>query len=399
MRWYTCIPVDYSGNAGFFTRDSGLLTRGFQAIGIESQAIMLGQAKSDDEADLIRANFENLSSPEWWKSHHIDGVVLYSWALPQYNPIAKAIHDAGIFLILNQDSAGILFPLVGFKGGLHTRKTCYQIDKGAILGMCYLICWCLYRCTIGFLKLEFLRAIHLSYGSLIAAVTPMAVERYRKYLKLMRCPQISPRVVLIPHPVADYFLYSQHVKKEKRVIAVGRWDDLSQKRSQLMCRVIEILCTNEASIEFDIVGNKTTELIQWHSRMPIRQQARIHLHGFVANHRLVEMYQRSQVLLSTSAHESFHIPAAEALCCGCTVVSPKLDSLPNFEWFTSLGHGRLSESENDRSIAKSLADELEAWDRGMRDPNEISNYWSKLLHANQVARTIISLAAHPSYAP
>ena len=57
MRWFTCTPVEFGGGADFFARDSGLLCRGFQALGIDSRAVMPGPAKVLDEPDLIRTDY------------------------------------------------------------------------------------------------------------------------------------------------------------------------------------------------------------------------------------------------------------------------------------------------------------------------------------------------------
>ena len=60
-------------------------------------AVMPGVRQPDDEADLIRTEYANLESAEWWRAHKLDGVVLYAWGRPRYRFIAKAIHEAGIF--------------------------------------------------------------------------------------------------------------------------------------------------------------------------------------------------------------------------------------------------------------------------------------------------------------
>ena len=55
----------------FFARDSGLLRRGFQALGIESRAVMPGARQMLDEADLIRTDFNNLE--EYRDAKNISG--------------------------------------------------------------------------------------------------------------------------------------------------------------------------------------------------------------------------------------------------------------------------------------------------------------------------------------
>ena len=118
MRFFTCTPVAFGGGADFFTRDSGLLCRGFQALGIDSRAVMPGARKPEECADLLRTDYKNLESAEWWRAQDLDGVVLYAWGRPRFRKVAAAIHNAGIFLVLNQDNGGLVSPLAGLRDWL-----------------------------------------------------------------------------------------------------------------------------------------------------------------------------------------------------------------------------------------------------------------------------------------
>lgn len=110
MKWYTCTPVSFKGDHTFFSRDSGAFCKAFQRIGVESRAIMPTPAQEGDDPDLIRTEYANLKDAAWWKSLGIDGVILYAWGMGKYLPIARAIHDAGIFLVVYMDSSGLFFP-------------------------------------------------------------------------------------------------------------------------------------------------------------------------------------------------------------------------------------------------------------------------------------------------
>lgn len=110
MKWYTCTPVSFKGDHTFFSRDSGAFCKAFQRIGVESRAIMPTPAQEGDDPDLIRTEYANLKDAAWWKSLGIDGVILYAWGVGKYLPIARAIHDAGIFLVVYMDSSGLFFP-------------------------------------------------------------------------------------------------------------------------------------------------------------------------------------------------------------------------------------------------------------------------------------------------
>ena len=389
MRWYTCITKSFAGNSAFFARDSGLLSRGFRKIGVDSAAIMPGERRPDDEPDLIRTEYANLEDPAWWRSHRLDGVVLYSWGLPTFTPVAKAIREAGIFLILNQDSSGVLFPLVRPWDALRTQFTCYTIESGPITGILKTALWTAYRLTVGFARLEFGRASHLALGDVVSCVSPVAAERYRIYLKHMGKPGLGINVKVIPHPVADYFGYDPSIPKESRVISIGRWDDHAQKRPHFLAETITLTLRLHPSALFDIIGNPTPLLQEWYNGLEPGEQARVNLLGKVPNDQLPSYYSRASVLLCPSSHESFHIPAAEALCTGSTVVAPRLASLASFEWFCEDHPESLANDDTPRSLADALLCELTAWESGARNPKAISEKWISRFHSTNVCHQIL----------
>ena len=204
MRIYTCTPVAFGGGADFFARDSGLLCRGLQAIGIESRAVMPGERKLEDEADLIRTDYHNLESSEWWRLQQLDGLVLYAWGRPKFSKVAAAIRSAGVFLILNQDSAGMVSPRVGWCDWLQAQwiyggqgrnaRAWIRFLKLAIRGI-----------TVELLLSDALRSRHLSQGNVIACVSPVAVERYRRLCWVYEGEELASRVKLLPHSVESMF--------------------------------------------------------------------------------------------------------------------------------------------------------------------------------------------------
>ena len=69
---------------------------------------MPGPAEPDDEECLLRVAYQQLESEQFWRSLNLDGLVLYSWALLRYLPIANAVRAAGIPLLINVDSCGLV---------------------------------------------------------------------------------------------------------------------------------------------------------------------------------------------------------------------------------------------------------------------------------------------------
>ena len=200
MRWFTCTPLPFGGGPDFFARDSGLLSRGFRKIGVESMAVMPGERKPEDEADLIRTDYANLESAEWWRAHKLDGVVLYAWGAPRYRRVAKAIREAGIFLILNQDNGGLVSPLAGLRDWIVEQWIHAGQGRGSGAWLRF-IKLALRGLSAGLFLTDPLRATHLRQGNVIACVSPKAADYYRKLCRIYGGQDLADRIRVITHAV------------------------------------------------------------------------------------------------------------------------------------------------------------------------------------------------------
>jgi glycosyltransferase involved in cell wall biosynthesis len=385
MRWFTCTPVAFGGGPDFFARDSGLLSRGFQAIGVDSRAVMPGEPAADDEPDLIRTAYADLESPEWWRGHGLDGVVLYAWGRPKFRRVAEAIRQAGIFLVLNQDSGGVISPLNGLSewwreervvtgGGLPFLK---RIVRGL---------------TMGLAVTDPLRARHLRHGDVISCVSPAAVEHYRRLCRIYGGDALAAKVRLLPHPVHPLF-QPDGGERSRAVVTVGRWDAAVQKRPDLMMAVVSRLVSEDAGVTVEIVGTPTPPLSAWHAALADEAKCRVRLHGRLAPAEIGRLMARARVAWCPSAFESFHIASGEALCSGCSVVAAESPSLASFPWFVSERSGSLARTDDVAGHAAAIIRELRAWDDGRREARAIAATWQARLQAPEVARLVISIAA------
>ena len=388
MRIYTCTPVAFGGGADFFARDSGLLCRGFQLLGVESRAVMPGDRTPEDDVDLIRTILSNLESPEWWKSQRLDGVVLYAWGRPKFRKVAKAIHDAGVFLVLNQDNGGLVSPLAGLRDWLLEQWILAGQGRGfsAWLRFSRLS---LRGLGIGLLLSDPLRAAHLRQGDVIACVSPRAAEHYMRLCRIYGGADLEDRVRVIPHAVETRFRFSGGPKR-RQVACVGRWQDVIQKRSWLLVEVIGALIASDKDVSVVIAGTVTDQLRLWHESLEPDQANRVRLAGSVARHELAGILDESQVFYSPSAFESFGIAAAEALCSGCSVVAARSLSMAAFEWFVSENSGTLAERNDTQGHLATVRQELDSWNNGMRNARQISDVWCERLHADKVAEQVVS---------
>lgn len=391
QKWFTCTPKPFLGNSIFFARDSGLLCKGFQEIGIDCKAVLPGLPKEDDQvADLIRTDYKNLEDSTWWAALGGDGVVFYGWGSGKYVKIAHAIKQAGLILVSNMDTGGMLGILNGFPtyaGHLWRLSQCRQdgnvgraIDWGARLT---------YASTAGLLRNDWPRSRHLLLTDIVGAVSPVAMERIKKVCGHYAGEKLAQRVFLIPHPVAPYMTYSPSVPKERLVVTVGRWDD-PQKGTDILIEAVENLVSTDNSIRVEIYGNPGAIMEAWHRSLSTEFQLQIRLKGVVPNALLRDAFMRARVFLCSSIFESFHIGAAESLCCGCSVVGPDVPEFSSIGWFTDGPYGCAVARSAD-GLAAAVLVELALWDDGQRNPEQISAHWGALLHAPNVARLITEL--------
>jgi glycosyltransferase involved in cell wall biosynthesis len=196
---------------------------------------------------------------------------------------------------------------------------------------------------------------------------------------------------LVPNPVADYIKYDRSVKKQDIVIAVGRWEDEEQKRPVLLAGAIAEAAKRRNTTEFHIYGNPGRVLPGWQGSLQSDIRKRVHLHGKVSHAEILDTFIRSRVGFCSSSHEGSHVASEEALCAGASVVAPFRRELNTMLWYVSHDSGRLTVEDSARGLAEALLLELEAWDRGERNPVSISDYWCSMLSASAVARKIREL--------
>lgn len=389
MRWFTCTPRNFPGNQGFFDRESGLLSRGFREIGVDSMAVTLGPAKEGDLPQMIRATHAELSSAEWWRTHHLDGVVFYCWGDPEFQPIADAILSAGIRLISVSDAHGVCSPLADWKAHLISAWH-HQWYESYLKKIIRTAAKVTYSCTVGMVSRDLPHARMIASGDFFLAATPDAATRYRRLVRSLLGAQAANKVRFMPIPVNFHFRFTGDDRKYDEVIAVGRWES-TQKRQGLLMNVIESTATRRKETRFRIFGSIPEDMKSWHTELPQPLRDRIILEGIRPNDVVAEAYRRARVMLVSAAYEGCHNSSAEAICSGCSIVGVDTPFLCALKWHASHDSGRLARNAEPSELAQTLCAELEAWDRSERDPLEISNSWCSELHPDRVASAILKL--------
>ena len=343
----TCTPVPFHANAIFYTRDTGLICREIQALGMECRVIMPEPAREDDlpTTDLLRVPMQKLRSRAFWAGLGIGGVVLYSWGDPRFTSIARAIRKAGLRLIIHFDSSGELHEHL-----LRPRNKWLNKVKDAAVNM--------------------LRRRHLGYAHAITCSAP-CIESFRQ--DFYYGESIAGKCVEFPTPVESCFRY--HGKeKEERIICCGNWQN-PLKRVWFMTEVLAHLLNRHDSVQVDICGPLTTELQSWHAALPAEQNTRVHLHGALNHQQLSSLYNAASISLCTSESEGSHGASAEALCCGCSVVCPPRPLLSVVRWYTTRNSGTIAAEDTPQAVCEALCAELGHWQACERQAAEIAAAW------------------------
>lgn len=386
-RWFTCTPVHFRGDQTFFARDSGLLCRGFQALGIESRAVMREPRLPDDEPDLIRAELVEMESAEWWRGHDLDGVVLYSWASPRFNAVAKAISDSGCRLVVNMDTEGLISPWIDssdyfdlFWRSIKWSNTPWKAGVRGVGYLLYGICpWIV----------DVPRVKHLAFADITGVVSSLGAERIAKYLKFFGREDLAERVRVIPHPVSPAMSYNG-TTKEKAIIAIGRWDAIAHKNGPLLLQALNLALQKHPDYVAWIIGGGENVLAPIINGFSKDISGRIQLLGPRSHHELPQWLSRSQILACSSNYESFHIASGEALCCGCSLVGPGLRSAPAILDFVAQGHGTNCAHYSVHGMADAIDAEITNWQEGKRNPFDISAIWCAKLHSQNVVQKILN---------
>lgn len=359
-RIYTCTPVPFHGNKFFFSRDSGLFCRSLKKWGAESKVIMPLPGYDEDEEDVLRADYRRLESPDWWKSLNLDSLILYSWAAPRYRNIARAIHLAGIHLVIHLDMSA----------NLHT------IRNGSFYSY------------IRDIAVNFFRARHMSYADVLTCSLPLKETLYED---IYYGKSIADKCLIVPSPVASHFFYDSSMRKERKVVCVGRWSGHAVdqvKRPGYLLETVRILTLKDPKIIVEIYGKCDSWFLSQYNKIEANLRDRIQLMGFIENTKLPHIYQKSQVAICTSRSEGTHIASLEALCCGCSIVIPSRKQLQTLHWYASYNSGTISSEDTPESMSDAILTELQLWESGQREPKRFATFFQDMVRVDKVVQRL-----------
>lgn len=394
MKIHTCALMPFAADDSFFTRDSGLLSRTLQDLGIESKVVMPAR-EGTDPADVIRASPEEFIDPDWWRALEINAVIFITWGFKQHTPVVRAARAAGIHTCAIIETSGNPFPYGEIALTIQTfwRKGKY-ID-GFLKRFVGTVIRTIYFGAKG-LTDQYHRSVQIGVPHIAAYDTPSGMERCLNTVKWFPWIKSQSRPVLLGYPIPDFFAPRPHNERRINVVSIARWDALRHKRPHVLMAMIELVLPINSTVTFEIFGRLIPAMERWHAELTDNSRNRVLLRGVQPSAVISEAIGSSQILYCPSATDGIPLAVVEGLCGGCTVVGLKTPDVAGLYWAASRGDGTFAGDDSASAHAGAILTELNLWREDQRDPLAISARWKDWFSARQVALRSIELLTTPA---
>lgn len=225
------------------------------------------------------------------------------------------------------------------------------------------------------------RLDQISISDATIVESPGAAANLSYFLYFWGCHKYVQKINAIPNPVApDVALLVPPENKEKLIVSIGRWDD-PVKGPTLLSETIARTLNVRQDYRFVVIGPESDAV--WKKLEP-RHREQVQSTGtldFLSAHQHV---RAASIMLTTSLIESFSFATAEALCTGCSVVVPPIESLIFLAGGGS--YGTISSNFSAKAMTSSLLFEIEQDISGRRNCKEIACHWRSKLSPDIVGR-------------
>jgi glycosyltransferase involved in cell wall biosynthesis len=206
----------------------------------------------------------------------------------------------------------------------------------------------------------------LTFGS------PGCSNIFKQFLDNENKKDLMDRVAWLPFPTSDIYYTSALVPKKKQIIIVHNWDSDTgiNKKPSTVNTVIKRVADDFPNFKILIIGKGSGKLFQ----SSIDGFENIHLIEHLDKIELVEIMKESMIIFTASDYEGSPLVVNEFLGCGGTVVTGPLPSTVGFLGMNPES-GTIAKKFDSRHLAVALRAEIELWEKGLRDPDNIAKYW------------------------
>ena len=383
------LPIPYGPNWGFWTRDAGLMVLTLRDMGYDAWLVSLGDATTDTtNRPVMAVPLEELSMPEWWQAQKPDAVVLSGGSAPRHDAMRKAALSVTPRVVERLDTDGVrsarLFPgpyLVRAIGGYQDQLPAYARELSLPLAAARTALFYAFPRLMD----ERMVATMMRLPAMMAE-SPIALDRMQRMCQTYSGHQ--HHIAMIPHPVNEAEIHYDGTPKENVLISVGRWDSY-QKDYPLLRKIIQGFLERHPDWKAMVVGRGIPAADFDPGRNTEEWRTRASFHTKLEHAELAKAYNRSKIYLMASRYESFCIAAAEALCCGGSVVGSC--TVPTSYYFAENNAGRVVDPRNLRTFLSALDAEVDSWTKGERNPESISSLALSRTGTRAVAQATIAL--------
>ena len=334
MKVIAYTPLQGEPGRVFWHRDLGLLTQGFRKLGHEALLAIHPQpgcgpfpSSPSPEEPVLWVSPAEAASPLWWGSQKPDLVILGLWTRPCYDPVRRAALSATSRVVERADSDGMRTASCGWKPYAQ-RRFDYFRDRTPAWPTALSVFFSGLYTVVSLMATPWMEARLARTLRLLPALTVETPEATRLWKNLARKLGANPdRIHCVPHPIqTDLFVSDPAVERQKRIIAVGRWESYQKNLPLLLQALIPFLNQHPDWSSLVLGSGLSTE----------PPHSRIRFSPPVSPRALAHHMQSSKVFLSSSRYESFGLAAAEAMACGCLSLGPP--GLVSSDYFRSLAN-------------------------------------------------------------
>lgn len=355
---------------------------GFARIGVEAISVCRAGCEAGYPHPVVTVSGDaDLGRREFWDGVGCDSAVVWSWL--GNVELMRAIRACGVRVLALGDSDGLASPLYH---PVSTFKMGFPIQPPTV--------WKVLRMLPNHLSVAVSGArvthrrvadsvlspnVHTlpSVGAIAALDRGLSRAGRHKAVGVMRW---------LPYPVPNEICDRPvELRRENRIIAVGRWDAW-QKNASLLARTIDMVCAAGPGPHFTLVGAASDTAF---APLAARYPGRVTALGRVPRERVGELMATCRSLLMSSRWEGSPQVANEMLASGGTVVGTPIPSLVGIT--DNNRFGRVSLRHTAHALAAAVRDELACWDSGGRDPAQIAAHWRPLVSPEAVALRILRL--------
>lgn len=355
-------PVVYDGDdARFLRRDGARFLPPLAARGDRGIKVVIAESDTSprpSSSDLCAATFAEWCDPAFWSSFSAGWALCYfGFSARRFLPVVRAMRAAGIRLALKTDSS---FGLNRFPhhAAVWARK-CYWVARerhppAAAFGKAALD---MAKWIRGFDAETMIP--YLDSFNALTVESPLAAENTSDWLVRHGRRDLAGRVVFIPHPVPDDFVFdAARDRKENLVLAVAADWRNPRKGGSALGGALDRFLFRHLDWRACVVGAGANLVAASAPRVRDRVDVRPPLESTD----LLPLYKSAEIFLTASGSESGPIVAFEALACGCSLVFPP--ELLQLSWVCDSGRGTMASRRTSAALAAAL--DAEAGKRATR---------------------------------